>query len=508
MPLDSPHHIESHQPVVARNNEADSGPPTQGQGAAEVHNVLVALEAPIVEKTIRVGEVMRTLQAKGPQLSEQNPVITTIEKNIAIRAAELDTLLALVNERTFAVSEELTATADALKSSCPSFSIEEIVAIITQQEFVRAHPGLKRALSIGGNRVKDHSDGDVTVFTLQVVGIGGCATVKDAFLLKQGKFVSAVVKEPHTFAVDPKDPDLANKMAKVNWFRRGYEVEAMNARLYLQQDIPHMVKPLLVSAYGPEGQLPIVAYEKLSDRQGNARNFGQIFNDNQILISEKLRTFSFAADGLAELHQRGLVHFDFKPENVMAHVPQPTDPESKAVATIIDPGSLHPYQDETRVVFPDKEGDVATVDRKLQFSNQAEWFSMGYTPIHLDVVGLYIAMNQGKDTRVADRYALGASIRRLLYCSRLIPDPNSKNGANETYADWLSLPPDQYPPPVVNSLLTLAAELENMNAPEPVRSLADIANEMRNLADQLGSEIDPLHRQLANKFKFSIKPAL
>ncbi len=125
------------------------------------------------------------------------------------------------------------------------------------------------------------------------VGSGGLATVYVARNIQTNQIVAVKVLHPHTAA----DPDT----------RVRFEREASLAR---QLDDPHVVRVL---EYGHEGDQPFLVMEFVEGNTLKAfiKAKGKLPVDQSLFIARQV------AEGLSVIHQRGIIHRDIKPQNIM-----------------------------------------------------------------------------------------------------------------------------------------------------------------------------------------------
>lgn len=531
MSVDTPEHTDTLREAgtIPEHIKESSGSTPDVTAAATIHDTLAVLNVTLGPEMMASPGAIRTSTgdnvenafgqtsvAMGEQDSgtlggirvekqKEDLSLAEVQKRLAERTQQLQDLLGVVGEKHLQ-GMGMSAIVAEEKLRYPAFAEDELVAIIHQYELVKGHDDLQNALRVGAPKVRNYTGESVRVFAMRFIGQGTYGTVKDAYLLKDGAFVPAVVKEPNAWEVDENDPEASGKKEQNDLLKKSYAIEAMNARLYLGEGIPHVVKPLLVSIPTQDHPLPVIAYEKITDREGHTRNFASLVNDYTVPASKKFMALASVVDGLAGLSSRGLVHFDVKPENLALSNADPKNLQSPTTAALIDPGSITSVKEQVAINLSTDPNVPSKIYKATQLGARLEW-SIGYTPKYLDLHALDQAMKQGKDMRVADRMAMGRVIKETLIYSNLLA-ADTELGPIHDYTHWLSLSPDQFPPASVKGMIALANELEDITSDKPQRDLDVIANEMRALAVKLQEDVDPLHRQIADKMQFSLKATL
>lgn len=383
-----------------------------------------------------------------------------------------------------------------LRARFTQFDDQELRALIKNTDQVTSNPNLSHAMTSGGEKVLDATGQDARVYSLGLVGEGGIAQVKDAVIQRDDQLVTAVVKRAHREAITGQDVKKDTDAHSLNQAReQAFAVEAWNAQRYLRDPIPYVVRPLLVSQRQP-GQVPMIAYEKVTDDRGKTSDFDTVaFNDN-VPPSQKFAVFSYAADGLAELHKRGLVHMDFKPGNVMM--------DKGGKVKIIDPGSMFSIEDQIALT-PGSTPQTSFVTKTFEVGGKRQEINLGYTPGYYDVAQIAKSQELGLSLRDADRRALGMSLLDLLAGSQLIPSEatdltsgfTERAAFNASYLRRQSgIEENIFPPPSARDMYRLAHSLINYTDGRPQLPLDQVAMQIRQLAQRMSKEIDPIFKRV------------
>ncbi len=435
-----------------------------------------------------VANIHKTLQGLGADKplaldkpAEQLTIAETV-KLLTARREQLGQLLNLVKDAS-SDAHKLATLREANKL-CPQLSSEEIVAIINAPELVRSHAGLQDAIIVGGKRL-NHGEKSASIYTLHtVLGAGGMGQVKDGFLLKEGKWEAVAIKEPK-IAPATTVPDIAAANLQRH---NNYLIEAENAATHLQEPIPHVLKVAFVSEPQPETGLPVIAYEKVVDRTGKTQNLATVFDQQTLAPSRKVAAFATAIQGIAELHARGLVHYDFKPDNVAIN--------SQGEGVVIDPGSLFA---QNQVLAQPREGRrEGGIFRSFEKDGNRQMLQLAYTPYYMDNDKVFEGARQGKPLSIADRYAIGMSIEHFLLVSNFISQDAMSPAKIQRD---LNIGAD-YPPASIKALEKLRQELKDIHTNTPLRPLPEIIADLKAIAQQMQSDADLIHQQwLTQKYK-------
>ncbi|MBP6085466.1 hypothetical protein KA517_04505 [Candidatus Gracilibacteria bacterium] len=450
-----------------------------------------ATQQPVQQPLSPIGIAQQVRLAEMATNSEaaNNPQMVEMLRALAVRGQQMDILLAMVSGAE-TDAERLMKLKQAT-SACPQLSAEEIIAVINHSDLVRNNLELREALVVGGKKVRDRSGQPASVYAMSLkVGEGGFGIVKDGYILRGGRLIPSVIKEPRN-AGSAADGGLTKEQQVQR--DRAVKLEASNAANYLKDPIDHVIRPSLISEDQKETGLPIIAYEKVVDRYGNATDFNKVQDNPYIAPSTKFDSFAGAIDGLAALHARGLVHLDFKPGNVML--------DANGQGVVIDPGSLFSTSDTIKVIPPsaDSYGSVG----KSTIENGKEVLSwLGYTRQYLDIGKLYEAQQQGKSLIVADYHALGKSLNDILESSGLVPSAfafSESPSPDAPLKKYLGLRDDQYPTAAVREMQWLMAELVMITSSHPPRPLTEVAADVRRVAQQMKLEVDQFHADLMQR---------
>ncbi len=412
-----------------------------------------------------------------------------------VRAVQLQFVLDLAANYRPVSDVDLAQLLANAKSHCPSFSQEELLAMLNQHDLVRNNLHLQGALITGGRKVLEGPDHKlVSIFSMSLLGQGGLGKVTDAYLLKDACFVPAVVKESHQWDIDPNDPQVAEKTRQNQVFQANFLVEMNNAIDCLTNNVPGMIKPLLVVPGNGAEESSLIAYEKIANKDGASLDFGYLATDPRFLISKKLATFAGAATILADLHASGRVHLDFKPENVMVN--------EKGDPVVIDIGSRIALNDEIHI-DPDADPKPhGSITKRFDYGLQG----LAFTPHMLPLAPVKRAVEQGKSLEVVDRLALGNSLVNILRDAGFLVNPNYPDVV--TYQKYFNLPDDKYPPASLLDMLALATELRDIDSDTPLRPLTEIAAELRLIATRFQLELDPLQIAMCNQHNVVLKSDL
>lgn len=450
----------------------------------------------------------RSGETPGPEglaeLPSKEVIAKAVEKRMTLeeaerfrnaRALQLQFVLDLVASHRPASDADLALLLANAKAHCPNFSQEELLAMLNQHDLVRNNLHLQGALITGGRKVVEGPDHKlVSIFSMSLLGQGGLGKVTDAYLLKDSRFVPAVVKESHQWVIDPNDPQAGEKTRQNQAFQSTFLVEMNNAIDCLTHNVPGMIKPLLVVPGNGAGEGSLIAYEKIANKDGESLDFGYLATDPRFLISKKLAAFAGAATILADLHASGRAHLDFKPENVMVN--------EKGEPVVIDIGSRFGLNDEIHI-DPDAEPKPhGSITKRFDYGMQG----LAFTPEMVPLAPVKRALEQGKGLEVVDRIALGNSLVTLMQYANFLTNPNYPDLI--TYQKYFNLPDDQYPPASLHDLLALAAELRDIDSDRPLRSLKVIGNEIRLIATRFQLDLDQLQLEVGKQNNIVVKSDL
>ncbi|MBP7057383.1 hypothetical protein KBB08_02740 [Candidatus Gracilibacteria bacterium] len=447
-----------------------------------------ATQQPIQQPLSPMGIAQQVRLAAMPTNSEvaNSPQLVEMMQTLEARGRQMDVLLAMVSG-TETDTDRLMKLQQATRA-CPQLSSEEIIAVINHSDLVRNNLELREALVVGGKKVLDRSGQPASVYAMSLkVGEGGFGIVKDGYILRAGRLIPSVIKEPRN-AGSAADGGLTKEQQVIR--DQSVKLEASNSANYLKEPVDHVIRPSLISEDQKETGLPIIAYEKVVDRYGNATDFNKVQDNPYIAPSTKFASFAGAIDGLAGLHARGLVHLDFKPGNVML--------DQNGQGVVIDPGSLFSTADTIKVTPPSADS-YGTVQKSIVENGKEELNWLGYTRQYLDIGKLHEAQQQGKSLIAADYYALGKSLNDMLESSGLVPSAfalSENPAAQAPLKRQLGLRDDQYPTTAVREMQWLMAELVEITSSHPLRSLTEVAADVRRVAQQMKLEVDQFHAAL------------
>lgn len=388
----------------------------------------------------------------------------------------------------------------------PALSPELLQVVLANSDVVLNNEALREALCIGGERVRDRHGSEVMIYTLDslgdsaVIGWGGIGKVKDGYVLKGKKLTRAAIKEPILAEANATKEALADQAGRIV----GYHREAYNASNYLQSDIPGVVRCLTVTESRANG-LPLIAYEKIVNKEGVVQNGYDFARDINIPPSQKLAALAGVIDTVARLHAHpdGLAHCDIKPENLFM------GPDDKL--KLGDPGSVtsireslsytlsaqHPNKGELIRNFVDTTGQVATEVVAL-------------TPHFASVQDIAQACELGHDIRIADRRALAVTIVDFLQLAHVLSGQTAKWQDPEIYQTSdvkTALPPTErskFLTYTLQQVIVLVQELANMQVSvHNLRPLTAIANDLRKCAQQCkgAEELDSLYQIYRNSLQ-------
>lgn len=223
---------------------------------------------------------------------------------------------------------------------------------------------------------------------MSVLGEGGIGKVVQSYLLQDGMFVSAVMKACHQYPIGINDPYEAQKSDYNRRAKAMFAIEMFNAVHFLKEPIPGLIEPVLVAPAANDKEQSVIAYRAINNAKGETRNFSSLAQDYRIPASQTFTAFAHAVQVLANLHERGLVHLDFKPDNVMINE------ENKG--QVIDIGSLFSKHD--RIVL-DTEGDPKPhggVYKQFKYGDEIVTRRLGHSPHYVDLAKVKKALELGR----------------------------------------------------------------------------------------------------------------
>lgn len=384
---------------------------------------------------------------------------------------------------------------DQLRVLSHEFSKDEIIAILNNQDLLEKKEDLLEAFIVGGKELVNERGEKARLYTLGHFAAGGLGAVKDAYILKEGKVQSAVVKIPH-------QSDTAAKQAIFNYV---HKLEAYNAKSFIGVPLPHVMQSLFVSQPDTKDGLATIVYEKvgaeISPVPQSLENFAV---DTAIPFSTKIRAFSYALDATEALHKRGFAHLDIKPDNIVL------DNDQKG--TLIDFGSMVKLSDEVFITLKPAAGrSYGQIRRAVDIGEGIKEYGIAFSAFFTDLDVLESARkNLGRNIAVADRHALGGTIFRVLELANMVILKDHPNFIIEPWKypglkefpqnhDYLATSPLRpyfkggEAPASLKKLIALANELLDITNPTRAqRPLGQIAQEVRECAQQCEQDLDIL----------------
>ncbi|MBP6085468.1 hypothetical protein KA517_04515, partial [Candidatus Gracilibacteria bacterium] len=368
---------------VANIQHVANAKPTQGMVPSRVPTGDVSQFA---EDQSSAGEALVTQQVvKEAAVAVEQAEVIDLGRKLDERRAQLGDLLTIVS--TIKSDDDRLDVLKMVQNIAPEYTTDECVAIINDFQLVADSVEVQDALIVGGSVLRDARGKNASLYTTTIIlGQGGMGVVKDGFLLKEGRFLSAAIKEPIALVIDP----TLDRQAQIDVYenrKAGYMIEAWNAEEYLADPIKNVVEVLFVSESGPQGELPVIVYKKITNREGKSVDLYTVAEMDAVAPSAKLLAFTAAVDGLARLHSQGKVHLDIKPENMVL--------DENGEGVIIDPASMFSVLDTIDIIevanFP-----VPLIQKTWESADGNNTMSLGYTPQLVDLHLVKQGRDQGK----------------------------------------------------------------------------------------------------------------
>ncbi|MBP7057381.1 protein kinase family protein, partial [Candidatus Gracilibacteria bacterium] len=320
-------------------------------------------------------ELVTQRVAKEAAVAEEPAEVIDLGRKLDERRTQLLDLLITVS--TIKSDDDRFAVLETAQHIAPEYTADEWVAIINDYQLVADSVELQDALIVGGKVLRNAGGNSASLYTTTIIlGQGGMGVVKDGFLLKEGRFLSAAVKEPIALVIDPT-LDQQQQIDDHEFRKDNYFIEACNAKEYLSTPVENVVEVLFVSEPDRHGELPIIVYKKITNRDGKSEDLYTVAEKHAVAPSAKLLAFAAVVEGVARLHSQGKVHLDLKPENMVLN--------EKGEGVIIDPASMFSVLDTIDII------DIVDFPRPLI---QKTWKNpgltdtiafLGYTPQLVDL---------------------------------------------------------------------------------------------------------------------------
>ncbi len=431
-------------------------------------------------------------------------VIEARAKVAADREKELDALLALQAGRTF----------DAMKfweqaiALCPHLTDDDIAMVFNCGSYIAAYPHLRAAIITGSETVTDSAGRASEIYTLDLaLGSGGMGEIRVVAFLHDGIPLEAVVKLPlfNVLPTNKNDPEYSTQLDAAERDNRHREqmffLEAHNARWYWQDSqgvvtaIPHVVTPYMVAHFLDRDTTGVV-YEKILCPWGYVLPLDHMsFFDPKVVssyprihVSKQLEALSFAFDGLAGIHARGLAHMDFKPGQVLV--------DEHGQGKVTDIGSFAEAHEVFELRVDSKSGLSLLYRQMLMDDGSVTSIGLPTTPEYYDTKLVVELNNAGKPNSLADRRAAGFTLLQTLEDNHFLAPKTRHNllAAANSSPIAVILGSTYVLPDSLERLLQIAQELMDVHA-EQQRPLDEIAAEIRMLKAQMAVELDPLFEQ-------------
>ena len=245
--------------------------------------------------------------------------------------------------------------------------------------------------------------------------------------------------------------------------------------------VPYVARIFFVGKR-PGDDLPVIVVEKILNRDGRSLNLATSLCERRQPLSFYIHALSTASQGLANLHERGLIHGDCTLSNIV--------PNQQDEGVIVDNSAMCSLNDKLEV-RRDSPEESYYLAKEILINGKKVWFDLPYVDSYANFPLVCQALENGQSLTVIDQYSFGVCLLEILKGLGFV-DCNSCPG-NIVYARWVLTRFESLGgniPSSLSNLVWLINQLLDLANPSNKISMSAVAKILQQLVSDCQAQLD------------------